>query len=241
MKQTDPLKRLRLNRLLLPLLLMMTSCGPQLPVSQPTNRRALTAELPNAILDQLSVDDLRVTADLMARDLVIQPFLYNRGKTAIVAIKPIENKTDLVIDPDILQKTMRVKLMENSNGRLLFRDEVSHKFTIEERLKQSGTVEVNSTTSRRKTSNSFQLGQPIQVTEQTINDTVTTEQGEAVKRVADVDYFLTGLVYSSTEVAQQGANQGMRYFQFQFRLTDSQTNIIMWEKEYAVKREARFK
>ncbi len=224
-----------------PPLVLLTCCAPQQPVSQPTNRRALTAELPNAMLDQLSVQDLRVTADLMARDLVIQPFLYNRASTAIVAIKPIENKTNITIDPDILQKTIRVKLMEKSGGRLLFRDEVSHQYTIDERLKQSGTVQVSSTTTRRRTSNSFQLGQPMQITQQDQTDTVIMDQGQATKRVADIDYFLTGLVYSSTEVARQGSNLGMRYFQFQFRLTDAQTNIIMWEKEYAVKREAHFK
>jgi PBP1b-binding outer membrane lipoprotein LpoB len=235
---------IRLIRLLpavLASLFVLTCCAPQQPVSRPTNRRDLTAQLPNAMLDQLTVEDLRVTADLMARDLVIQPFLYNRGPTAIVAIKPIENKTSLTIDPDILQKTMRVKLMEKSGGRLLFRDEFSHQYTINERLKQSGKVQVSSTSTRRRTSNSFRLGQPIQVTEQVQTDTVQTDHGEAVKRVADVDYFLTGLVYSSTEVARQGSNQGMRYFQFQLRLTDARSNIIMWEKEYAVKREAHFR
>ncbi|MCW5211037.1 hypothetical protein VU03_04875, partial [Desulfobulbus sp. N3] len=63
---------------------------------------------------------------------------------------------------------------------------------------------------------------------------------EIEKRVADVDYFLTGLVYSTTEVARERVEQGTRFFQFQFRLTDAQTTIIMWEKEYTVKREARF-
>ncbi len=224
------------------LILVMTSgCAVQRPIAQVTNRRAITAQLPNAILDQITVEDLRVTADLMARDVMMQSFLYAKQSPPIVAVKPIENKTDISIDPDIFQKTIRVKLMERAGGRILFRDEASHQYTIDERLKQQGTVNVSSTTTRRRTTNPFQLGQPMQVQQQSQTDTTFTEEGEAAKRVADIDYFLTGLVYSTIEVARTGAAVGMRYFQFQFRMTNAQTNIIMWEKEYTVKRQARFK
>jgi PBP1b-binding outer membrane lipoprotein LpoB len=79
------------------------------------------------------------------------------------------------------------------------------------------------------------------VQQQAQTNTVLEDSAEVSKRVADADFFLTGLIYSTTEVAQQGAARGMRYFQFQFRLTNTQSNIIMWEKEYMVKREASFK
>ena len=223
------------------MLVLLAGCGVQRPTAQQTNRRAITTQVTNAILDQITVEDLRVTADLMARDIIAQQFLHDQKNTPVIAVKPIENKTTLTIDPDIFQKTMRVKLMERAKGRLLFRDEVSHRYTLDERIKQSGKVQVSTTTVRRKSVNPFQMGQPVGITQQEQSDTVITDEGEAEKRVADVDYFLTGLVYSTTEVAREGAEQGMRYFQFQFRLTDAQTNIIMWEKEYAVKRESRFK
>ena len=41
-------------------------------------------------------------------------------------------------------------------------------------------------------------------------------------------------------VTTAGAAEGMRYFQYQFRITDARTNIIMWEKEYQVKRLGTF-
>jgi len=63
---------------------------------------------------------------------------------------------------------------------------------------------------------------------------------EASKKVAEADYFLTGLIYSATEVASAGDPRGMRYFQFQFRVTDARTNIIVREKEYPVKRRGSF-
>jgi hypothetical protein len=205
-----------------------------------TNKRPVTQELPNAILDQLSVEDLRVTADIMARDLVMQGFLYSMGKTPIVAVKPIENKTNLTIDPDIFQKTIRVKLMEKSGGKILFRDDDSHAFTIEERAKQSGTVQLSTSSSRLRAYSPTQVGAPIVAQEEGQSETLMDESASVSKRVADADFFLTGLVFSTVEVAQQGAPQGMRYFQFQFRVTNAQNNIIMWEKEYTVKREARF-
>lgn len=233
------------NKRFLPLILIILvlgSCTAPVPRRvQVTNRRAVTENLPNAILDQISVEDLRVTADLMARDLVVQSFLYDSKHKPIVAVKPIENKSNLNIDPDIFQKTIRVKLMERSQGRILFRDEVSHAYTIEERLKQKGKVQMSSTTTTTRRYNPTRIGAPLPTTVTSQTDTTFSEQGEAAKKVADTDYFLTGLIYSSTEVARMGANQGMRYFQFQFRLTDAQTNIIMWEKEYAVKRQARFR
>jgi PBP1b-binding outer membrane lipoprotein LpoB len=233
----------RLSPCLLALVLLLSACA---PVPDPVNvlvtsKRPVTQELPNAILDQISVEDLRVTADLMARDLVLQGFLYSMGKTPIITVKPIENKTDLTIDPDIFQKTIRVKLMEKAGGRILFRDDDSHDFTIEERAKQSGKVQISTTTTRQRAANPTQVGAPIVVQQQAQTNTVLEDSAEVSKRVADADFFLTGLIYSTTEVAQQGAARGMRYFQFQFRLTNTQSNIIMWEKEYMVKREASFK
>ncbi len=237
-------KSLLQNNYLLVIALILIPAGCAVPPpqnAQITNRRPVTANLQNAILDQITVEDLRVTADLMARDLVLQPFLYSGKGPPIVAVKPIENKSDITIDPDIFQKTIRVKLMEKSGGRILFRDEVSHHYTIEERLKQTGKVQMSRTITRSRTMNPTRIGAPMQIQEQMQTDTVMTDQGEVSKRVADTNYFLTGLIYSTKEVARQGAAQGMRYFQFQFRLTDAQTNIIMWEKEYTVKRQARFK
>lgn len=223
-------------------ILIMLACGCTVstPPTTATSRRAPTESLPGAILDQIQVEDLRSTADTMARDIVLQQFLYTGDKVPVVAIRPIENKTDLPIDPDIFQQTMRVKLMEKSMGRILFRDDASHIYTVEERMRQSSKVQISSSTTQRRTNAPTRVGQPLQRTTQSQEDVTMTQSGEVSQRVADIDYFLTGLIYSTTEVAALGANQGMRYFQFQFRLTNAQTNIIMWEKEYLVKRQARF-
>lgn len=206
-----------------------------------TDRRPPTENLPAAMLNQITVEDLRVTCDLMARDLILQPFIQNAKSTPIIAVKPIENKTSLTIDPDIFQKTIRVKLMERAGGRVLFRDEASYQYTIDERMKQAGgKVQIETTTTRRRTRAPTGIGEPLQIQEEGQTDTTMIDEGEVEKKVADIDYFLTGLVFSSTEVTASDAPQGMRYFQFQFRVTDAATNIIVWEKEYLVKRQGRF-
>lgn len=221
--------------------LLFNGCAtpPAVPVQQ-TNRVTPTTQIPGAMLDQLTIEDMRVTADLMARDLVLQPFVHASSRPPVVAVKPIENKTDLDLDPDIIQKTIRVKLMERSGGKILFRDEASYQYTIDERMKQSGTVQISSTTSTQRVKQPTRVGQPLQITSQSQTQTVMREEGEVAKKVANADYFLTGFIYSTKEVRRTGDPQGMRYFQFQFRMTDAQTNIIVWEKEYPVKRVGQF-
>ncbi len=220
---------------------LLSACASPKPVAVlKTNRVAPTARLPGAMLNQITVEDMRSTADLMARDLVLQPFISRASKPPVIAVKPIENKSDLIIDPDIFQKTIRVHLMEQAGGRVLFRDEVAHQYTLDERMKQTGTLQISSITTQQRVQQPTRIGQPIQTITQSQTKTVTREAGEVTKRVADVNYFLTGLIYSSKEVVASGAAKGMRYFQFQFRVTDAQTNIIVWEKEYLVKRQGSF-
>jgi len=207
-----------------------------------TNRRAPTETLRGAMLNQITVEDLRVTCDLMARDLILQPFVYNGKSIPIITVKPIENKTDLTIDPDIFQKTIRVKLMEKAAGKILFRDDDSYNYTLDERMKQSGgKVQISTTTTRKRRRKPTGIGQPIQIDEESQTKTTIVDEEEVEKRVADVDYFLTGFIFSTSEIASSNAGQGMKYFQFQFRITDANTNIIVWEKEYLVKRQGRFK
>jgi PBP1b-binding outer membrane lipoprotein LpoB len=55
-------------------------------------------------------------------------------------------------------------------------------------------------------------------------------------KVANVDYFLNGKLYSQNEKELGTGNTGLRYYQFQFRLTDARTTLIVWEEEYLVKR-----
>jgi len=205
-----------------------------------TNSRPPTQTLPGAMLHQITVEDMRATADVMARDLILQPFITNASKPPIVAVKPLENKTDLTVDPDIFQKTIRVKLMSRAGGRILFRDETSRAHTIDERMKQRGKVQIESTTTNQIITPPTRVGQPLPPVMSSQNRTDMRSDATVETKVADIDYFLTGLIFSTKEVVTVNAPQGMRYFQFQFRVTDARNNIIVWEKEYLVKRQGIF-
>ena len=182
--------------LLIILSAFISACAVQQPAPRVTNRVAPTQTIPNAILNQITIEDLRVTCDLMARDLIVQEFIYKNKNSPIIAVKPIENKTDLTIDPDIFQKTIRVKLMKYSGGRILFRDDASYQYTLQERMKQSGgKVQITSTTTQARRQNSLRVGQPLNVQAQETTDTTMTDDAAVEKKVADVDYFLTGLIF----------------------------------------------
>jgi len=160
------------------------------PAARVTTRVAPTQALPRAILNQITVEDLRVTCDLMARDLIMQTFIYLKKSTPVIAVKPIENKTDLTIDPDIFQKTIRVKLMERSGGRILFRDEESYKYTLDERVKQSdGKVQITTTTTRTRRQTPTRVGQPLNVQEQAQTDTRIEDEAEVEKKVSGYRLF----------------------------------------------------
>lgn len=89
---------------------------------------------------------------------------------------------------------------------MLFRDEASYQYTLDERMKQSGTVQISSTTATQKVRQPTQVGQPLQTTTQSQARTVMREESEVAKKVAD-----------------------------------ARTTIIVWEKEYPVKREGAFR
>jgi hypothetical protein len=48
--------------------------------------------------------------------------------------------------------------------------------------------------------------------------------------VAEVDYFLRGLIYQVREPDARDPKGGMNYFQYQFRVVDARNGIIVWEK-----------
>jgi PBP1b-binding outer membrane lipoprotein LpoB len=55
--------------------------------------------------------------------------------------------------------------------------------------------------------------------------------------LAGVDYFLTGYAYSQRKVDEKGVMQA--YHRYSFRLTDAETTIVIWEKDYEFKKEGR--
>ena len=52
-----------------------------------------------------------------------------------------------------------------------------------------------------------------------------------------VDYFLTGYAYSMRKTGRGGKMQG--YHRYSFRLTDAETDVVVWEDDYEFKKYGR--
>ena len=52
-----------------------------------------------------------------------------------------------------------------------------------------------------------------------------------------VDYFLTGYAYSNRKTGDKG--DVLAYHRYSFRLTDAETSLVIWEKDYEFKKQGR--
>jgi hypothetical protein len=59
-------------------------------------------------------------------------------------------------------------------------------------------------------------------------------------KVAEADYFLRGIIYQIKERNAQNPDEGMNYFQFQFRVVDARNGLIVWEKMLDSKMEGEY-
>ena len=224
---------------------VLVGCARRPPV-QRTQRRPIEA-LPRRIFaDTITVQDFRRVCDALARDLILQPFIASAGRPPVVTIRSLQNKTDLELDLEIFQETVRVKLMQHARGTVLFRDDVSYRDIIEERLRQSDNeiqitltdTQVQKSTVNRGREIEYQRGslsgRGKHTKETGLGESereVGLEQAGAVtSKVAAVDYFLRGLIYQVREPYAGDPKRGMSYFQYQFRVVDARSGIIVWEK-----------
>ena len=242
--------------------LMLSGCASPPPekASKPALRRdqmrpieALPLEV---AADTITVGQFRRVCDAMARSLVYQPFIARSSRPPVITIRKLQNKTGLELDEQIFQETIRVKLMENAGGLVLFRDDVSFDDIMEERVRQSGeeiTVTltdsmVSTRTYDRVKEREFQTGSLSGTTgsgEQSANiekkHEVDMSQTASIKsKIAAADYFLRGIIYQVKERDVNNPDKGMNYFQYQFRLVDARNGLIVWEKMLSSKMEGQY-
>ena len=238
-------------------LLLATGCASPPPKRvvlppQRTQLRPIEALPPEVFADRITVQDFRSVCDQLARDMVVQPFIGRAARPPVVTIRQIENKTDLDIDEAIFQQTVRAKLMEHSRSAVLFRDDVSYKDIVEERLRSSGgeiqitltdsSVESRSNDRFRETD--YQRGslsrrgrgRQADTSRDDERESQMEQSGSVSSRVAEADYFLRGIIYQLSEPDAGDPSQGMSYFQYQFRVVDARSGIIVWEKMLDSKR-----
>ncbi len=206
--------------------------------------------------DTITVQQFRRVCDAMARDLVLQAFVTRAPHPPVITIRKLENKTDIKIDESIFQETIRVKLIENARGLVLFRDDASYRDIVLEKARQnSGEIQVSMTDSIVKTrtfdrvrerefdggSLSGAYGKHEGGTNIEEEERVEMVQEATVKtKVAAADYFLRGIIYQINERHANRPEEGMSYFQYQFRVVDARTGIIVWEKMLNSKMEGTY-
>ncbi|MCB2181528.1 MAG: penicillin-binding protein activator LpoB [Desulfobulbaceae bacterium] len=232
---------------LLPIFLLAGCGGTTKTVPQAANQVRPVEALPAAVAaDTITVAQFRYVCDMMARDLVRQPFVVRAARPPIVTVRKIQNKTGIYIDEQIFQETIRGKLMENAGGLMLFRDDVSYKDIIQERVRQSNeelTVTLTDTVLETKTHDrvrerefeSGSLSGAGGTGETTSNieeeSAMDMSQTASVKsKVAAADYFMRGIIFQVNERDMTKKNSGMSYFQYQFRVVDARSGLIVWEK-----------
>lgn len=215
--------------------------------SRPVNQVRPIDAIPREVAaDTITVGQYRYVCDAMARDFIRQPFVVRAARPPVVTIRKIQNKTGIYIDEQIYQETIRAKLMENAGGMVLFRDDVSYKDIIEERARQSNeelTVTLTDTVLKTNTQDrvrdrefeSGSLSGASGNTEMAQNieeeSTMDMSQTATVKSgVAAADYFLRGIIFQVNERDMRAKNSGMSYFQYQFRVVDARSGLIVWEK-----------
>ena len=231
-------------------LLVLSACASR-PVQQrpqPLGMQERPVEaLPAEVhADIITVEQFRRVCDILARDLVIQPFVTRSSYPPVITIRKLQNKTELELDEQIFQETIRVKLMESARGAVLFRDDDSYKDILQERLRQSSdeiTVTMTDTVVETKTFDrikerefdSGSLSGSSSDAEQAVNvddqsETEMTQTGSIKSRIAAADYFLRGIIYQVKEKDANNPERGMNYFQYQFRVVDARSGLIVWEK-----------
>jgi hypothetical protein len=213
------------------------------PVSQVRPVDALPTEV---AADTITVAQFRYVCDAMARALIRQPFIVNAARPPVMTIRRIQNKTDIYVDKKIFQETIRAELMEKAGGHVLFRDDASYKDIIQERARQSNeeiTVTLSDSVLDKKTHDrvkdreyeSGSLSGATGTSEATNNveeeSNMDMSQTASVKSgIAAADYFLRGIIFQVNERDKTTQNRGMSYFQYQFRVVDARSGLIVWEK-----------
>ena len=237
---------IRISCLIPGLVVLLALCSCRGTPSQTTQRRPIQ-QMPGVVYaDTIPVADFRAVCDALARDLVVQPFIARSDRPPVVTIRKLQNKTDVDLDEEIFQETIRVKLVEHAQGAVLFRDDASYRDIVEERLRSSGNeIEISITDSRVDTQSADRFrdleyeagslsGSRLDNQRSAMREDETEvemeQSGSVSARVAEVDYFLRGLVYQVREPDARNPKQGMNYFQYQFRVVDARNGIIVWEK-----------
>ncbi len=227
---------------------LMSGCTTVRGVDPDRTRRVENRDEPrNRVLDKPSVQEFLSACDYLSRDLANSALIQYADRPVVIEISPMVDRTGQGLDVSIYGQTMREKLMQMGHGKIAFRDEESRENIIAERIDQSDTPIVVTSSETTTTTGSRRISRPggfkgpggtgtsFDVTETGDTTVEKNQQAEVSGKIADVDYFLCGFVYLQDERTAGRRRRGFRYYRFQYRLTDARTSLIAWEKRYDLK------
>ena len=146
--------------------------------------------------------DVRTTADSVCRALLGNRTLFEKGTPIVVIMSP-ENRTRFQIDASIFVTSMRAKLMEVAEGRIMFIAREDMKAVLDEReRKRSGAVSVPTDASGKPDLAAAPLG---------------------------TQYFLTGTLQG---ISKQDGESVSDYTLATFRVVDAETGALIFERGY---------
>lgn len=146
--------------------------------------------------------DVRNTADQICRALLSNRTLFEKG-TPVIVIESPDNRTRFQIDSSIFVTSMRAKLMESAEGRILFLAREDMKEVMAEReRKRSGAVST---------------------------PTDATGKPDLAAAPLGTQYFLKGTLQS---VSKQNGEAVSDYILATFRVTDAETTALIFERGY---------
>jgi PBP1b-binding outer membrane lipoprotein LpoB len=214
-----------------------------------TNRLPDEQEPSRPVLDKPLVADMLAACDAVARDLIESSVIQTAEHPLLVEIRPIENGTDAKIDCKIYTETIRNKIIQSKCPKIAFRDETARPEVILERINQMdqdyAVTEKSESTSKKERVQSGPIkdGQPLPDTPAVEKNTSVQKEkttknrsGAVSGKLAEVDYFLKGKLYTQNEMSAGALDASLRYYQFSFYLTDARTGLMPWAKTYSVKR-----
>ena len=229
--------------------LLFSSCSSvRPPTPAKTTQRAVESEPTRPVLDKPLVADMLAACRVVVEDLIGSEILQDAKHPMVIEISAIENATGAAIDCKIYPEIIRSKIIESKCPMIVFRDEKARGQVLQERVNQtdqdySVTDRAESTNTTKRVSllrdgqvidNSTPAARNVEKDRRSIS---MTRSGAVSGKVADVNYFLNGKLYSQNELEAGVRDVGMRFFLFEFHLTDARTGLMPWAKTYRVKRE----
>ncbi|MBM3570016.1 MAG: hypothetical protein FJX46_14820 [Alphaproteobacteria bacterium] len=184
-------------------------------------------------IDVIPVATLRSVIDEVARELQGLPAFAVAERAPVVALGEFDNRSTARLDSRLVLESLRAATIQVSQARVRFRDESAYGYILDERARQSTVPVVGD-----RRGGVSALAATGAMDGRRMERTLRYEQRAQLDgRMVEVGMFLSGALFQHQEREIARPNHGVTLWQFQFRLTDARSGVILWEKVLATRTE----